>query len=901
MTTLRVFVLRLIGFVTGHRREARLAEEIEAHLRLLTQDHEKRGLAPADARAAAHRDFGGIEQVKEGCRDQRSLPLLDDLRRDIRIASRTLAANPVFAIGAMSTMALGIGATVAMFSVLDHVVLRPLPYPFPERLVRLQSPVPGVRTDAVWNLSTAEYFYFRREASTLEAIGIYVITKGTIGSEAELVGSPAERLVTALVSPEVFDLLGVRPRAGRLFTETDTRYDQLAGRPPGVILSYDVWQRRFNGSEHVIGQTIVYEDQTFPIIGVLGPGIELPETAFVPTAKIGLWMPLGLQPDAPAVNQHTFRAIGRLREGMSLESAQAELTILTRRLPDIFPGAYSPQFMSGSRFSTVVLSLHLDLLGSAGRVVWLLAGAVGLIFIVAAANVANLFVARAEMRGRELAIRLALGASTRHLFIHVLAECVLVCLGAALVGTCLAFACLRLLIVLAPADIPRLAEVRLDGISVTVALIAAIGAALCLAISTTLHSHPNGRTYLTQQTFTLSRPQRRFRNSLAVGQVAMALILTAGSALMVESVRRLLQVEPGFDASGVVMFDVVLPRLRYPSEASAARYFHELAETLTPDAEVEIVSAATITPLDGNDGCSAVFTEEAGNGPCIGMTRVAPDYFRTLRIPVRGQTPSWMQTEGRTAGVVVSESLARRLWPGADAIGRGIRVGSGGPPYYRVVGVAADVRQHGLDRPAVEIAYFPLVSLDGSPLQGGTPRVVRIIVRTSSDQTAQMTSRLRSMMGRLDSTVPIVDGQTLGQLVTRSYASATFATSLLAVSALLTLMLSAVGLQAVLSYAVATRRGEFGLRLALGAAPRSLSAIVIRETIALITIGLAIGLVCSLGLTRLLAGLLFRVSAHDPTLLATASVLLFCVGLTAAAIPAWRASRVDPIASLRND
>ena len=285
MSRLRARFARLRGLFVARRRDVELNEEIAGHLDLLAADYERAGLSPGDARAAARRAFGGVAQVRETYREQRGLPFVDGFARDVRVALRALRHHRTFSTIATLTLGLGIGATVAMFTVLDQVVLRQIPYPNPDRLVRLQSPVPGVRSDAVWNLSTAQSFYFRREAATLESVGIYVITSGTLGAVSDETGSTAERALNGLVSSEVFGLLGVRPVLGRLFTEEDGRYNQRTESPPAVILSYDVWQRRFGGRSEVIGQSLLFEDREFPVVGVLGPDVELPETAFVSTGR----------------------------------------------------------------------------------------------------------------------------------------------------------------------------------------------------------------------------------------------------------------------------------------------------------------------------------------------------------------------------------------------------------------------------------------------------------------------------------------------------------------------------------------------------------------------------------------------------------------------------------------
>ena len=585
----------------------------------------------------------------------------------------------------------------------------------------------------------------------------------------------------------------------------------------------------------------------------------------------------------------------------SLDAARAELNGLTTRLPDLFPSAYWPTFLTQTRFTTAVVPLRDDLLGSAGRMIWLLAGAVALVFIIAAANIANLFLARTETRRRELAIRQALGATRLDLIRHTLAESLLLCIAAAVVGIALADAALRTLPALAPAGIPRLGEVHLDGVSIAAAVVAAIVAAVSFAAFAAVRSDGDNQVDLRQQRPTSSGGQRRMRNTLVVAQVALALVLTAGATLMVQSVWHLLQVDPGFDAGGVVTFDLVLPRARYASEQRIADYHRELAAALEADPEIDRVSAATSTPLDGNDGCSAVIVEDqwpggARRGACADTPRVTPGYFETLGIAVRGRAPEWTGMEGGAA--VVSDSLARRLWPGEDAIGNGIRANGNGPPYYRVVGVAADVRTQGFDRPAAESVYFPVVSREGAPLFG-PQRAMRVVLRTRRLDAGSVMPRVRQIVVAIDASVPIANVRTMNELVAQSMARSSFTMSLLATAAFLAILLSAVGLYGVISYGVACRRTELGVRLALGASPGAVRAMVVRETLALVLTGLAIGVGAAVASTRLLAGFLFGVSPLDPPTLGGVCVLLLCLGAAAGTIPAWRASRTDPMIALR--
>ena len=898
MTGLRVLLARLLGTLDW-RRDVDLNAEIDDHLRQLADTHVREGMSPGQAHRAARRDFGGVDQLKEAYRDQKGLPFIEGFARDIGIALRTSLRSRAFAAVVTATLAVGIAATVAMFAVLDQVVLRPLPYPSADRLVRVQSPVPGVRPDAVWNLSTAEYFYFRDHVHAFEEMGIYVSTSGTLGVVSDVPGSTAERINTGIVSSETLGLLGARPLLGRLFTPNDERYDLRFTPPPVVVLSYDVWLRSLSGRPDIVGRTVMFEDHRYPVVGVLGPGVELPETAFSPQTKVGLWMPLGLNPNAPAVNQHTFRAIARLRLGSPLVAAQHELDLLTPNLPQLFPSAYSPAFMTDTRFSAAVVPLHDDVLGSARQMLWVLAGAIAVVFLIAATNIANLFLVRTEMRRREWSIRLALGATRWHLFRHAWAESLLLCGAAATAGIGLAYVALRGVVVWAGTSVPRLSGVHLDARSLAASGVTALALALGFAAFSVMRSDVDEQSGLRQPVRTSSRRQHRIRSALVAAQVALALVLVTGAALMARSVQHLLQVRPGFEAAHVLTFDLMLPRARYTSEQRVAAYHRELAAALKSDPEIDVVSAATSTPLDGHDGCDAIWVEGhtfvSGGNPCVDTTQVAPGYFDALRIAIRGRA---LDSDTERGEAVVSESLARRLWPAEDAIGKGLRTNGDGPPYYRVVGVATDVRRNGFDKPPAETVYLPIVSRAGAPLRGA-PRAMRVVIRTRLTNAASVMPNVRSMVARIDPNVPIANVQTLTDAASESMARSSFTTTLLAMAALLSMLLSSVGLYGVIAYGVASRRTELGIRLALGARPVFVRLMVLRETLLLVLAGICIGMVVALASTRLIAGFLYGVSPHDPVTLASVTAVLLGVGLVAGVVPAWRASRVDPLIALR--
>jgi putative ABC transport system permease protein len=900
MRTLLEWMHRLRSTLRAPRPDHDLEEELRLHVELATEEAQRRGSDDADAERAARLSSGGTAQAMEALRDQRGLPWLDEFWRDLRHAFRCLRRTPAFSSVALVTLAVGMAATIAMFSVLDQVVLRPLPYPEVDRLVRIESPVPGVAPNAVWDLSTAEYFFFGEQARTLESLGIYFSSSATVGADSGRVDLPAERVLTSFVSPEVLELLGARPVLGRLFVAEDHRYDTREGAP-GAVISHTVWQSRFGGALDVVGHRIMVDERPVPILGVLAPGVDLPEGPFLAGQRTGIWMPLPLDPNAPATNQHTFRAIARLRPDVSLTAAQRELDTLTSRLPHVFPSAYSTAFMSRSGFSTAVVPLRDDVLGAIGALLWILAGAISLVFIIATANVTNLFLLRAEHRRHETATRLALGASRAHVARYTFLESLLLSLAAAIVALALTHLALRVLVMTAPEDVPRLPDVRVDEGSLLVALIVALLASGCFTFFTTARLAVGGARPL-QQGVTVYKPgQRRTRRALVVGQVALSLLLAFSAALTGKSLVRLLSVDPGFVADDVLVADVVLPRARYTTEQQIADYHRRLAEALKADPEIANVGAATLTPLDGIDGCSAVFVEDrsrfaANQNLCLDVTRATPGYFDVLDVRVQGRAPEWSDLPAGAA--VVSESAARRLWPGEDPIGKGLRVLGSNPPYYRVVGVAVDVLRHGFDRPPAETVYFPIQSMEGAPVFA-PPTRARLVMRAQTQDSRALVSRIRSIAASVDVDVPLANIQPMSTLVAQSAARRSAAAALLTLAAFLAIVLSAVGLYGVISYGVTSRARELAVRLSVGAQPAGIRLLVLRDTMALVLPGLVLGAAAALVSTRLIEELLFGIAPHDAATLVSVGAALFLTGIAAGAVPAWRASRLDPNLVLR--
>jgi putative ABC transport system permease protein len=817
------------------------------------------------------------------------------LADETRSVLRRLIRGPGFWAPVVLTLALGIGAATAVFTVLDAVVLKPLPYPHADRLVRLQSAVPGTGGGAAWGLAKAEFLHFERNARAFQALGLYIIDRAAVGGP----GQPAEQLYSAAVSAKMLETLGARPLLGR----TPLPEDSLAGKPSVVWLGYRFWQQRFGGDPGVTGRTLLVDGRPLQIAGVLPAGAQLPEEVQFQEIQVDLWTPLPLDPAEPPKASHRFRALGRMRPAVSLQRAQMDLARLTSQLPQVLPSVYSPDFMRQTGFSTELLPLRDDVLGDHARTLWILFGAVGLVLAVACANAANLFLAEAETERREMAVRAALGAAKSRLILHTLIRGLSLSLLAGGLAFGLAQVAVHLLLALSPTDLPRFQEIHFgwEGGVFTVLVSLAIGAAFGLL--------PSARRGLETEILgsagrglTTSGRQRAARNALVVAQVALSLILLAAAGLLFRSFHNLISVQPGFKTRGVLTFTVALPNARYDSFEAVDTFYRQLAEKIAALPSVEAVGFTSALPLTGFDGCSAVYAEGRTAGareepPCLPMFLVGPGYFQALGIPLRGKGPEWSDAVGGSPAVV-SEALARRLWPGQEPLGKAV----GGNPSmpYRVAGMAGDVRADGLDHPPVVALYLPLTS--GSRTELGQPlRDLTVVVRTGARRPERMTPSIRRAVAELDPQVPITAVRSMEKILQSSTARMSFSTFLLGVSSGVALLLAALGIYGLLAFLMARRQREIGIRLALGARREQVRRLVLFQSVRLTAVGVALGLAGASLVTRFLRSLLFGIDPLDPLTLGAASLFLVGVSVLASWIPAQRAMNVQPLETLRSE
>jgi predicted permease len=886
-------------------------DELRFHIEGRIDELVAHGWSRDVAEVEARRRFGDYAAYRREAREidlithhqRRRMDIADAIRREARQGVRALARTPAFSLVALATLVLGIGATTSIFTVLDAVVLRPLPYPAPDRLVSITHPVSGTAVTAgKWGVSPAGYFFFRREARTLAASGIY--STGTLSVRSS---DGAARAQSAQITSSVFGVLGARPAAGRLLTLDD----DAPNGPSVAVLGYGFWQRGFGGDRSIIGRTIDVEGRPVHVVGVAAQYVDLPmPSAFGSQADLAgfgvdVWMPLQLDPTARPVNTHPFSMLARLAPGASADDAQRELATLTTRLPEIAPSAYSPAFMRQYHFSMAVTSLHAEAVGATARVLWVVFGAVALVLLMAAANVANLFLVRLEAHRREAAVRAALGAGRVHLVVHYLSESLVLTLSAAVLALLLAWAALHLFVAVAPSSIPRLASVTLGWrtVAFTGALSIALGVVFGLVPLASRRDVDTATLREGGRGLTSSRATRLVRDALIVGQLTLALVLLAAAGLMLRTVEHLRRVKPGFDPEHTITMHVHIPWSRYAGWTSVAAFHRTLQERVGALPGVRAVGGATDVPLVSFGFCSLVWVEDrplapGEEPPCVKVTEAAPGFFDALGLRVRGRVPDWHDAEAGTGAVVVTRALADRFWPGENPIGRGIKGNGSRPPFYRVVGVTDDVRGQGLEKPPVEAVFFPIIPMAQAPLWS-PPNDVDLVVRTSLDDPTMLVSTIRRTIATLDPTVSVDRVQTLTSVVQHSLARVSFILALLAIAALMALLLSAVGTYGVIAYLVTQRRSEIGLRMALGARAWEVTRLVVGHSFRLALLGAVTGTVAAMATTRLLSSLLYGVQATDPVTFIAAVGFLLLVAVLASLAPARRAARVDPVEALR--
>jgi putative ABC transport system permease protein len=811
----------------------------------------------------------------------------------LRYAVRRLWNSPGFSLLCLLTLSVGIGSVVTVFSVVNGVLLDPLPYPESARLVGLWHTAPGLNVKRLPQ-SKGTYLVYSQQGQDFADIAIYRdLAVNLTGAEAP------ERVSGAEVTPSLFRLIGIAPSLGRGPTPEEGRL----GAPSVVVLSDKLWRRYFAADPGILGKTVRINGVGREVIGVMPPGFDFPRP------QTELWVPMGVDPLNAPLGEFTYTGIGRLAKGVSTTQAQSDLNRMLGDLERRFPGDDSAPVLAKAGFAAVVRPLRDDVVGDFGKVLWILLGAVGFVLLIACANVANLLIVRGEGRRREMAIRTSLGAARSSLIYGGLAESLLLALTAGVIGLLLAFGGIHLLRILGPAELPRLEEVSLDGrvllftaaislfTSVLFGLLPALRSSMTGDLASELKSG-GGRTA------TAGRSRQRARQLLVGVQIALAVILLTGSGLMLRSFLRLVNLNPGFQVWRILTLKVALPEAQYPDDTSAAQFFQQAVDRLRAVPGITATAVTSSLPLGGSASSSGHEIEgkpiaEGESPPILGVEYVSPGYFQALGIRlIEGRSLERQDEERRTGAVIVNQAAAKRFWPGQSTLGKRLRpADSDLPPdsWYTVVGVVGDVRNRRLtDEPEPMIYY----SLLGKKADAWIPRQMSFVLRTSL-KPESMTPLVRREIWSIDPNLPLSNISTMEQLFQGDMARLNFAVWMFLIAAVVAMILGAVGIYGFISYLVTQRTPEIGVRMAIGADRRTVRWMILRESLGIFVFGLAIGIVGALGMTRWLKALLFEVSPLDPLTFGLLPLLLMVVVLLASYLPAERATRIDPLKALQ--
>jgi predicted permease len=883
--------LRLRSLFRRSQVEQELDEELRYHIERQIEEHISKGMTEEEARYAALGAMGGVERRKEECRDMRRVRLIEDLIQDLRYNLRTLRKRPGFMVVAVLMLALGIGANTAIFSVVNAVLLRSLPYRDPDRLVMLRYNYPQVKgfdSPSVYKLE--EFLEWREQAKAFEQIAAYQ------PNTADLTGSgEPERLAAGYISANLFATLGVAPALGRAFTPAE---ETVCGAPV-VILSNSLWQRRFGGDPQVIGQAITLAGQSRTVVGIMPHGFRFP-------GESDLWLPLELSQRFCRKEFSIQSVIARLKPRVTIEAARSDLSGILERKRQDFPREYSDK-------QVLMIGLSESLVGKVRLALLILFGAVVFVLLIACANVANLLLTRSAARQKEMAIRAAIGAGRLRLVRQLLTESLLLSSAGGFAGLIVAKWGIKILVAMSPVGIPRIDESGVDArvlgftcvIVVLVGLIAGIFPALQASKidvietlkgpSTTRSGHSSGFRVLP---------------ALMITELALALVLLIGAGLMIKSFLRLLAVPKGFNTAGVLTLELrpSFAKYRFGSPQRIA-YFQEMLARVQALPGIQSASLTGFLPL--TESVAGIGRRqliegrppfEPGKEPSIYATHISSDYFRTMGIPIRTGRPFDRQDANAALKVVIiNESMAQRFFPNENPIGHRLLITSSPPP-HTIVGVVGDTRNFGLDQEAEPEIFLPYPQNTG----WSSDWKMSLVMRAPPDQNSPaslsvMATNIRNQLRAIDPNEPVNQIVTLEESLSNSVAQRRFQMFLLGIFASVALLIAMVGIYGVISYAVSQRTHEIGIRMALGAQSRDVLRMVIWRGLSLALIGVTLGLAAALALTRVIKNLLFEVSTTDPVTFVIIVLLLVVAAMIASYIPARRATKVDPLLAIRNE
>jgi putative ABC transport system permease protein len=871
---------RLLMLFRRSQFDRDLKEEMRLHRELREQEQIEAGVAPEEARYAARRRFGNEIVLREESRDMWGWNWLEYFVQDIRFGLRMLARNPGFTAVAVITLALGIGANTAIFSVVNAVLLKPLPYADPDRLAAIWVTEPSAPGE-LFPDTGPDFRDWQAMNRSFEGISAITIAGATLTGS----GEPLQ-LRGLSVSPNTFQLLGAQPQLGRSFSPDEGP----SGHNHVVILSYGLWQSAFGGQKNIVGNKVTMDGEAYDVVGVMPKGLRFPT---VWGRNPQYWTPITM--DAPKWKtdrgNHWFWVLARMKKGVTLKQAAAEMVTISAQLAQQYP-------QTDTGVSARVRSLHEELTGNVSEVLWVLFAAVGFLLLIACANVANLLLTKSVGRQREIAVRLAVGAGARRLVRQLLTESVVLFLLGGVAGLAVGMAALRLLLRAAPTGyIPDVISVHLDsrvfGFTFLVAFVTGTLAGLIPALHATRVSFS---AMLKESGSAVAASHGLARGLLTAGEIAIALVMLVGAGLATRSLIRLLGVQLGFDPRQVVAGRISLPGSRYPKEPQQTAFFRNLLDRVQALPGVVSVGAASELPLQG--GCNGPVVIEGQPtpkddwpSPLVESCTVTPNYFRTMRIPLlSGRDVAETDTPEMPLVAVINENMARRFWPHQDAVGKRFKHNDADAKWITVIGVVGDVREFGLGEPAIPEAYYPESQRVYSDLF--------LVARAANDPQAQVPA-IRNALHGLDKGLPWYSVQTLSEMVSDSSREKRFVALLLALFAAVALALASVGIYGVVSYSVSQRTREIGIRMAFGAEVRNVLGMVLREGLSLVIAGVAVGLLGAWALSRYLTSILYAVRATDLATYILAALLMSAVALVACLVPARRATKVDPMVALR--
>ena len=802
MKLLKRLFARVRNFTTKRRGDERLREEMEEHLALQTEENVRAGMTSAEARRQARLQFGSIEAIREDYHAEKGLPLLENLLHDTRLALRILCKSPGFTVMAVLTLALGVGATTAIFSVVNGVVLKPLPYPDPERLVEVRLKLPDIN-QGNWGLSRADFFIFREQSSTFQDVGLYTIGINSQGDAVNVTGiGEPDHVPAQSVTASVLPILGVTPQIGRLFALADDQPDS----PDTVILTYRYWRSKFGGDRSVLGRAIDVDGKPRAIIGVLPQRF-----SFLDKTNLAMLLPMKLNRVDTHLGDYNFGAIARLRPGVTLAQADADIVrmipIVLRSFPP--PPCCAVKDFENLRLESNLLPLKQKVVGNVDKVLWILMGGIGLVLLIACANVANLLLVRAEGRQQEFAIRAALGSTRGRIAAGLFAESLILAAFGGALGLGLAYGALKALVAMAPTGLPRLHEIGIDGRIVLFALAVSLAASLLFGSVPVFKYAGAGigiRLREGGRSMSESRERHRSRGLLVIIQVALALVLLVSSGLMIRTFRALTRVNPGFDApSEVLTFRAYIPDTQVKDPARVVRIEEEISHAIATLPGVSSAGVSAALPMDGGGDLEGVFVKDRvyapSETPLYRYDYVAPGFLKTLGTPlVAGREFTWSEIYNKVPVAMVSEKFARDYWHDpSSAIGKQI---GGGPknPWREIVGVVGDVYQDGVDKEAPASVYLPvLASFFGGDY---VSRDVAFSIRSPRAASEGLMSEVQRAVWSVDSSLPLAEVYTLDYYYTKSMARTSFMLVMLSLAGGMALLLGIVGLYGVIAYSV---------------------------------------------------------------------------------------------------